>query len=151
MQVLPARFGSADVSREWQDRYGLQFSPCRDFTAARPPNGIEQSFIGISSPSNRAAHHSSKAYSQHLAHTDGFRQCTIPSAAQAISGPCADIANPSKMTQSTHDAGQIWYTEFAGEAARLCCTSRENSRDAVRSGFPWSCVPFPMERDRAVD
>ena len=30
------------------------------------------------------------------AHTDGH--CTIPLAAQGISGPCTDIGNPSKMT-----------------------------------------------------
>jgi len=30
--------------------------------------------------------------------TSGSRQRTIPSAAQTISGPCAEIAHPSKMT-----------------------------------------------------
>jgi hypothetical protein len=29
-----------------------------------------------------------------MALTDGFRHCTIPSAAQGMSGPCADLANP---------------------------------------------------------
>ena len=49
-----------------------------------------------------------------MALTDGSRQRTIPSAAQGISGPCADIVDPSKpMTRpylrgaTAHDAETI--------------------------------------------
>ena len=40
-----------------------------------------------------------------LALTDGPRQRTIPSAAQGISRPCADIANPSKIDPNRTLAG----------------------------------------------
>ena len=66
-----------------------------------------------------------RARRQLLALNDVSRQRTIPSAAQGISKPWADIANPSKMTPN--DLAHVWLlrcsTPFSDEAtatATLC-------------------------------